>query len=261
MADRSRCTRGTPTCIFLSEAFTRPTLMRYLAKAGFTQSYTYFTWRNTKAELTEYFTELTDDRGARVPAAEPVRQHARHPARVPAARRPSRVRGAAAPGGDARRELRHLQRLRAVRGPARSPGTEEYADSEKYQFRKWDWDRPGTSQELVVPRQRRSGTRTARCSSTARCGFTTTDNPQIIAYSKTRAGRLRAGCSTIVNLDPHHMQHGLRRRARFGRTTPSPFAICSTTSSYTWRGEWNYVRFDPGHPPRTHPVATETAAT
>ena len=62
VADRARCARSIPEVIFLAEAFTRPKVMYRLAKVGFTQSYTYFTWRNTKAELTEYFTELTQTR-------------------------------------------------------------------------------------------------------------------------------------------------------------------------------------------------------
>ena len=63
VGDRRRARRDYPDAIFLAEAFTRPRVMHRLAKLGFTQSYTYFTWRNTKAELTEYFTELTHDRG------------------------------------------------------------------------------------------------------------------------------------------------------------------------------------------------------
>ena len=89
----ARSARRIPDAIFLAEAFTRPKIMRYLAKAGFSQSYTYFTWRNTKAELEEYFTELTADRRRASTCGRTFRQHARHPARVPAdgrARRRSR---------------------------------------------------------------------------------------------------------------------------------------------------------------------------
>ena len=79
-----------PDVLFLAEAFTRPAMMATLAKVGFHQSYTYFTWRNTKDELTEYLTELSGPAG-RVHAAELLRQHPRHPPRVPAARRGARV--------------------------------------------------------------------------------------------------------------------------------------------------------------------------
>ena len=102
-----------PEVIFLAEAFTRPAMMTTLAKLGFAQSYTYFTWKNTKAEL----------RGVRRPAArlaallpaEHVREHARHPPRVPAARRAAGVRGAARARGDAVAVVRHLLGLRVVR--------------------------------------------------------------------------------------------------------------------------------------------------
>ena len=67
-----------PDVIFLSEAFTRPKLMYRLAKVGFTQSYTYFTWRNTKHEIIEYLTELNALAGARIFPAELLRQYARH---------------------------------------------------------------------------------------------------------------------------------------------------------------------------------------
>ncbi len=112
--------REHPDTIFLSEAFTRPTVMGYLAKLGFTQSYSYFTWRNTQEELREYFTELTTT---------PVREYLRpnlftntpdilH--QVPAGRRSAGVPGAARAGGHARRELRDLQRVRTVRTPRRA---------------------------------------------------------------------------------------------------------------------------------------------
>jgi starch synthase (maltosyl-transferring) len=97
--------RAHPDAIFLAEAFTRPKVMRYLAKAGFTQSYTYFTWRNTAGELREYLTELTQTE-----VAEYLRPNffAGHPPRIPAVRRQGRIRGTVRPGGDARRQLRHL---------------------------------------------------------------------------------------------------------------------------------------------------------
>ena len=112
--------REHPDTIFLSEAFTRPKVMRYLAKSGFSQSYTYFTWRNSEGGAERVLHRADAHRRARVHAAEPLREHAGHPARVPAARRPAGVRGPADPRGDARRQLRHLQRLRAVPRTCRS---------------------------------------------------------------------------------------------------------------------------------------------
>ena len=122
MGDRRGQARSIPDAIFLAEAFTRPKVMRYLAKVGFSQSYTYFTWRNTKAELTEYFTELTqtDVREYMRPnlfanTPDILHEYLQHGGR-PA----FQIRLGA--GGDARRHLRHLQRLRAVRERAGQAG-------------------------------------------------------------------------------------------------------------------------------------------
>ena len=98
-----------PDVIFLSEAFTRPKIMHRLAKIGFTQSYTYFTWRNTKTELTEYFTELAQSPVARAFPAQRVAKHAGHTPRYAPARRAARLHRAARARGDAGGELRHLR--------------------------------------------------------------------------------------------------------------------------------------------------------
>ena len=174
----------------------------------FSQSYTYFTWRNTKAELTEYFTELTQTDVARVPAAEPVRQHARHPARVPAARRPAGVPGAARPRGDARRELRHLQRLRAVREragaarAARSTSTRRSTRSGRATA-----TQPDSLAELIA---RVNAIRREHPALQRDWGlrFHATDNPR--AASATASGRADGAdlILVVVNLDPLNMQHG-----------------------------------------------------
>ena len=116
MADPRRSRREHPDIIFLAEAFTRPKVMYRLAKVGFTQSYTYFTWRNTKWELTEYFTELTQTPVRRVLPAQPLAEHAGHPDGVSADRRAPGVRHPADPRRHPRRQLRHLRpRVRAER--------------------------------------------------------------------------------------------------------------------------------------------------
>ena len=125
-----------PEALFLAEAFTRPKVMYRLAKVGFSQSYTYFTWRTHKQELTEYFQELT-----RPPVSEFFRPNVwpntpGHPPRDAPDRRPADVRGALRPGGDACRDY-------GIYGPAfellehvpREPGSEEYLNSEKYEIR------------------------------------------------------------------------------------------------------------------------------
>jgi starch synthase (maltosyl-transferring) len=230
-----------PDVLFLSEAFTRPKLMRYLAKAGFTQSYTYFTWRNTKEEITEHLTELT---------AGPAREYLRPNL---FANTPDILHAYLQTGGRAAFEARLL--LAATLGANYGiysgfelaedravPGTEEYADSEKYQFRKWDWNRPGHIQELVARvngiRRRH---RALQYDWTLR--FHATDNPQIMAFSKTSpdGGDLLL---MIVNLDPHHMQHGHVDSSVLGSSSYAVRDLLDDVT-YTWRGEWNYVRLDP----------------
>ena len=231
-----------PDVIFLSEAFTRPPIMRYLAKAGFTQSYTYFTWRNTKAELTEYFTELTS--GA---ARDYLRPNL-------FANTPDILHAYLQQGGRAAFEARLL--LAATLGANYGiysgfelaegrpvPGTEEYADSEKYQFRKWDWDRPGNIAELVCRvNEIRHAHRALQFDSTLR--FHATDNPEIIAYSKRAPGNGET-IFVVVNLDPLHMQHGHVEVPGFRSDDAYTVRDLVDDVPYEWRGAWNYVRFDP----------------
>ena len=141
--------RDHPDVIFLAEAFTRPKMMRRLAKAGFTQSYTYFTWRNTKSELTEYLTELTQSEMreyyrpnffANTPdILPPFLQHGGRPAfmiRLVLAATLATTYGI-------------YNGFELCENTA-IPGTEEYANSEKYDYKVWDWDRPGNIKDLVA---------------------------------------------------------------------------------------------------------------
>ena len=232
-----------PDVLFLSEAFTRPAPMRRLAKCGFTQSYTYFTWKNTKADLVEYFTELTTTE---------MREYFRPNL---FANTPDILHAYLQQGGRPAFEARLI--LAATLGASYGiysgfelaegqavPGTEEYADSEKYQYRKWDWNRPGHINELNARvnaiRQEHPALQIDR---TLR--FHATDNPEIIAYSKTSLDGSDM-VLTIVNVDPHHMQHGHVEMF----TDPLLDATYSVVDvlddvRYEWRGGWNYVRFDP----------------
>ena len=143
MDDRRGAATKHPDAIFLAEAFTRPKVMKRLAKVGFTQSYSYFTWRNTKAELTEYLTELTQDGVPPLHAAELLRQHARHQPGLPADERPARVPHR---GWCWRRRSRGNYGIYSgfeICEAAPVPGKEEYLNSEKYEIRAWDLDRPG----------------------------------------------------------------------------------------------------------------------
>jgi starch synthase (maltosyl-transferring) len=217
-------------------------MMRYLAKLGFTQSYSYFTWRNSKAELTEYLTELTTSE-----SSEYLRPNL-------FVNTPDILHAYLQHGGRAAFEARLL--LAATLGasygiysgfellenrPA-APGSEEYADSEKYEYRKRDWRRPGNVNELVCRVNRiRHQHPALQVDRTLR--FHATDNPEIIAYSKSAADGAQS-LLMVVNLDPRHMQHG-HVEAPFDRDV---FVVRDLLDDerYTWRRGWNYVRFDPG---------------
>src|SRR5262249_32597399 len=125
-------------------------------------------------------------------------------------------------------------------GRAVAPGSEEYADSEKYQYRKWDWNRSGNISELVsrVNRIRREH-RALHADDTRQ--FHGTDNDQIIAFSKRAPGEQ---LFTIVNLDPHSMQHGHVELP----VDADSYVVRDLLDDarYTWHRGWNYVRFDPG---------------
>ena len=236
-----------PRVIFLAEAFTRPALMRYLAKAGFTQSYTYFTWRNTKSELEAYFTELTTTE---------MREYFRPNL---FANTPDILHAYLQQGGRPAFEARLV--LAATLGATYGiysgfelcenravPGTEEYADSEKYQVRAWDWNRPGHIGELVTRVNRIRRTHRALQSNDS-LRFHLTDNQQIIAYSKVSPDHLDA-IFVVVNLDPFNTQHGYVQVPADLRPADAAARYdvvdLLSESRYGWRGEWNYVRFDPG---------------
>jgi starch synthase (maltosyl-transferring) len=235
-----------PDAIFLSEAFTRPKVMKYLAKSGFSQSYTYFTWRNTKEELTEYFTELTQT---------DVREYMRPNL---FANTPDILHAYLQRGGRPAFQVRLV--LAATLGasygiysgyelaenvPVRE-GSEEYLDSEKYQIRVRNFDQPGSLAELI------GRINTIRRDHPALhhdwgLRFHATDNPRILCYSK----RSVAGDDTIlvvVNLDPINMQHGFIQLPLadwgFGAGDTVEVRDLLSLERYFWRGEWNYVRLD-----------------
>ena len=181
--------------------------MRYLAKVGFSQSYTYFTWRNTKAELTEYFTELTQT---------DVREYMRPNL---FANTPDILHEYLQHGGRPAFQVRLV--LAATLGASYGiysgfelvenvpvqPGSEEYLDSEKYQIRPRDFDAAGSLARADRAGSTRSAASTRRCSTTAGSRSTRPTTPQLICYSK-RSPDGRDLVLVVVNLDPHHMQHG-----------------------------------------------------
>ena len=235
-----------PGVIFLSEAFTRPKVMRYLAKIGFTQSYTYFTWRNTKAELEEYLTELTgtemqDYYRPNFFANTPDILHAFLQEGGPPAFRIRQVLAATLAASYGIYSGFEICENRAV------PGTEEYLHSEKYQFKQWDWERPGHIKDLVtrVNRIRRAQPALQR-NDTLRFHLTTND--ALIAYSKVAPGE-STRILTVVNLDPHLAQDGAVCVSLDDDPLDADevFTVLDLLDdrSYAWTGPWNYVRLDP----------------
>src|SRR4029077_15245724 len=195
----TRVREGYPDVIFLSEAFTKPKVMKSLAKVGFTQSYTYFTWRNSKQELTEYFTELTQTemreyfRGNLWPNTPDILpltlQHG-----GPPAFRISIVLAATLSslyGIYSGFELCENEAL---------PGREEYLDSEKYYWKKRDWNAPGNIKPLITLLNRiRKENRALHFYDNLR--FYQADNEAILFYGK----KTPAADNIIlvaINLDP-----------------------------------------------------------
>ena len=238
--------------IFLAEAFTRPKVMYRLAKLGFSQSYSYFAWRNTKPELTEYFRELTETE---------VREYFR-PNLWP--NTPDILTEYLQFGGRpafmARLVLAAtLGANYGIYGPAfelcdnqaREPGSEEYLDSEKYQIKDWPVDRADSLKEFIarVNRIRREN-RALQNDSSLR--FHDTDNEQIICYSKQSADRANV-VVVVVNLDPHHVQSGwltLDLKALGFEVQPSYQAHDLLTGArFLWQAGKNYVELDPRSAP------------
>ncbi len=240
--------RAHPDVIFLSEAFTRPRPMHRLAKLGFTQSYTYFTWRNTKDELTEYFTELTQSpsRDYFRPNVWPNTPDILH-AYLQRGGRPAFV---------ARFVLAAtLAANYGIYGPAfellenvpREPGSEEYLSSEKYEIRNWQRDRPDSLRPLIT---RVNAIRRANAALHAdwRLRFHPTDNPEIICYSKATED-LTNVMLVVVNLDPYNRQSGFADLdlTELGVDAGAPFDLHDllTDARYLWHGSRNYVELRP----------------
>ncbi|MBB0244158.1 DUF3416 domain-containing protein [Streptomyces alkaliphilus] len=252
--------RTDPDVIFLAEAFTRPAMMHTLARIGFQQSYTYFTWRNDKRELTEYLTELSGD------AASYMRPNF-------FVNTPDILHAYLQHGGRTAFETRAV--LAATLSPTWGvysgyelcenvpvrPGSEEYLDSEKYQLRPRDWAAAEAAGATITPlitrlnRLRREHPALRRLRALR---FHHVDNEHVIAYSK----RVPAGgpgapegdaVLVVVNLDPHHTHEatvslnteelGLAT-ADGGAAEPFPVTDLLTGETYHW-GRANYVRLGP----------------
>lgn len=235
-----------PDAIFLSEAFTRPKMMKRLAKIGFTQSYTYFTWRNTKAELTEYLTELTTTEAAdfyrphffvNTPDINPVflqrSGRAGHLIRAALATTLSGLWGAYC--GFELCEARAL------------PGKEEYLDSEKYEIRAWDWDRPGNIVAEITDLNRIRRENPALQTHLG-LNFLNCWNDSIIAYRKMTADRTNL-VLVAVNLDPFAAQEASFEVPLWDLGLPDDAEVAVedllTGRSWRWRGKVQRLRLDP----------------
>ena len=235
-----------PDAVFLAEAFTRPKMMKALAKAGFTQSYTYFTWRNSKRELTEYFTELTQTEMSEyfranlwpnTPDILPfVLQNGGRPAfmtRVALAATLSTLYGIYSGY-----ELCENKAL---------PDREEYLDSEKYQWKERDWNAPGNIKDWIARLNKiRKENRALQFYDNLR--FYGADNDAILFYGKMTAARDNI-IFVIVNLDPHRKQSAYVDVPidQFGQMESDVYQMHDLLSDarYIWRGRRNYVELDP----------------
>lgn len=237
-----------PDIIFLAEAFTRPKVMYELAKGGFSQSYTYFAWRNTKWELTEYFTQITQP-----PVREFFRpnlwpntpdilteylQHGGRPAFM------TRLILAATLGANY-----------GIYGPAfelyerraREPSSEEYLNSEKYELKQWDVTKTDSLRELVSLVNRIRNDNPA-LHHDWNLKFHVIENDQMICYSK-RTEDLANILLVVINLDPHHTHSGWVQLPleEFGLSAQEPYQVHDMLSGarYLWHGARNYVELNP----------------
>ena len=235
-----------PEVLFLAEAFTRPKVMRYLAKGGFSQSYTYFTWRNTKAELVEYMTELTQT---------DVREYMRPNLFV---NTPDILHEYLQVGGRPAFQIRFilaatLGATYGIYGPpfelceARAmPGAEEYEDGEKYEIRHWDIER-ADSLRAFITRVNEIRRENPAFRSNDRLRFCPVDNDRLIAYVKTTAD-LGNQVLVIVTLDPHHPQSGWVDvpLEDLGLDPRQPFQVHDLLSEarFLWSGPRSFVALD-----------------
>lgn len=238
--------RRHPAATFLSEAFTRPKVMYRLAKLGFSQSYNYFPWRNTKQELTAYLIEVTKGEVSEYfrPSLWP-----NTPDILP---EPLQLGGRAA--FMARFVLAAtLGASYGIYGPAfelgvnepREPGLEVYRDSEKFELRLWNLDQPDSLRDLIA-RVNRARRENAALHWNHTLRFHPTDNDHLICYSKTRGTN---AVLVVVNLDPHHTQAGWidLDLAALGLGEEQPFQVHNLLSDarYRWHGARNYVELNP----------------
>jgi starch synthase (maltosyl-transferring) len=240
-----------PEVIFLAEAFTRPRVMERLAKLGFNQSYTYFTWRQSAAELREYYTDLSTRtvdyfRPNSWPNTPDIlTEQLQHGGRAMFINRAILAATLSANWGiygPAYELLEH----RAIK-----PGSEEYLDSEKYQTRQWDLDDPESIEPLVTRlNEIRRAAPALQHLRTLR--FHDTDSDGLLCFSKTDPSAIGDPILVVVNVSSH------ARHAGNVHVDPTSFGIglghddeyevvdLLGGGTYRWRGWHNYVDLTPG---------------
>ncbi len=242
--------RRHPQVIFLSEAFTRPHVMHRLAKLGFSQSYSYFTWRKTGAELTEYFTELSQGPGRDYfrpnvwPNTPDILPYHLHFAPIEM----FRIRYVLAAT---------LAATYGMYGPAyelgenvpRDPDSEEYLDSEKYEIKAWDLEKAKPFEALIA-RMNRVRREHRALQSNDGLAFHATDNPMLLAYSKREADD---AVLVVVNLDAKlpHMGWVTVDPEPLGLAEDAQFEVTDllTGGTWRWRAGRNYVHLSPDQAP------------
>ena len=235
-----------PDMLFLAEAFTRPKVMQQLAKGGYTQSYTYYSWRNSKQELTEYLTELTQSEMKYYfrPNFWP-NTHDINPPLLQTGHEPNyliRFFMAAT-----------LASNYGIFGPTYEymvgdvfPGKEEYLNSEKYEIKYWDWEHTNKLTQVItdVNRARRENSALQQTNNLTFCNV---DNDQMLAYLKIHANGNRILC--VVNLDGYSKRSGVVQvpLQKINKAGWEQYRVRDliTDATYIWRGEYNFVELDP----------------
>ena len=244
--------RAHPEVLFLAEAFTRPKVMHRLAKLGYSQSYTYYTWRNTREELVEYFTELAHGPGRHYfrPNVWPntpdiLNEHLHGANRATFAMRFALAALLCGSYGI------YGPTYELLENRPREAGSEEYLDSEKYQLRHWDLNRPDSLRPLIarVNQIRRAH---PALQANASLQFHAADNGEFLVWSKQTDDR-QDTVLVVVNLDPHNVQSGWVELdlTALGIPAGAAFQVQDVLNgeSYTWQGPRNFVMLDPGRTP------------
>lgn len=237
-----------PDTLFLSEAFTRPRVMHQLAKVGFTQSYTYYTWRNTKQELIEYMNELTKGDGkeyfkpnfwANTPDINPVSlQSGKQAAFLTRYFMSATLSSNYGMYGPVLEYMVHEQ----------LPPKEEYMDSEKYEVKHWNWHIENKMTEVIrkVNKARKENPALQDTNNFEACAI---ENDQVFAYFKQDESQ-ENNFLMVVNLDPDHKQGGWVRLP-LEKLHANNFVMHDLISGeqYHWNQEWNYVELEPNKYP------------